>query len=502
MRWTFGACCLALLGSVSLAAETPESLVQKLGSPRFAEREAAGEELLKLGLAALPVVKAAAETSPDAEIRERAAALLEPLLRADETTRLLAVKKVRLDYKAAPMASVVSDFKQKTGIPLHVVTLKVADANRPVTLSGEYEPWEGLEALLQAAGLKEEHRTELPIGSESGEKQASRLYRSRYSDDTGGQPMIFTSATAPVLLVDGKSENLPAMRTGGVRVTALPANFSANRVVRGAGRVIFHLEAAPVPSTGWHNATGIRIFSAEDDDGRPVFADLKLTHDPLAGMYGYGWNGGWGGWGGGRRAVFWGGGGMMLFEDGNGGGGASPNSNPRLVPVAIRTNDRAVKTLRKFEGSILGEVHTPNSPVITIEKVENAIGVPHQGPTQSNFTVLEAKTQKDGSTLLKLRHESLTAWAIQQMKGGGGIWNNNDNPNDVISKIKYYDAEGKALKVPANEQNNYNGDGYRQTVEFTVRFPKGSKPPVKIVVTGTKVTSVEVPFSLANVSVP
>ena len=41
-----------------------------------------------------------------------------------------------------------------------------------------------------------------------------------------------------------------------------------------------------------------------------------------------------------------------------------------------------------------------------------------------------------------------------------------------------------------------------QSVEVTLRFPKTAKPPVKLVVTGTKITPVEVPFKLTNVSIP
>src|SRR5206468_3738625 len=87
----------------ALAAETPESLVQKLGSPRYADREAASQELLKLGPAALPAVKAAAESSLDAEIRERALALLEPLSLSKDSSKLLTAKSIKMEYKAMPL---------------------------------------------------------------------------------------------------------------------------------------------------------------------------------------------------------------------------------------------------------------------------------------------------------------------------------------------------------------------------------------------------------------
>jgi hypothetical protein len=59
-----------------------EELVEMLGSPRFAEREAAEKELLRLGAAALPAVRAGLK-SADAEVRSRCKQLLGPLERQE-----------------------------------------------------------------------------------------------------------------------------------------------------------------------------------------------------------------------------------------------------------------------------------------------------------------------------------------------------------------------------------------------------------------------------------
>ena len=67
---------LLVLGQAS--SSSPTALVEQLGSPRFAERERATEELAQLGAEALPVLRAALEAK-DPEVRARAAVLIEKL---------------------------------------------------------------------------------------------------------------------------------------------------------------------------------------------------------------------------------------------------------------------------------------------------------------------------------------------------------------------------------------------------------------------------------------
>jgi len=479
----------AFAGGTASAGESAEGLLKKLGSPSYAEREAAGVELLKLGSAALPAVKAAAETNPDPEVRERAHALVEPLSLLNDSTKLLAIKPVTFEAKTLPLAAAVADFKQKTGIPVQLVPDRVGDLTRPVSLpAGDYPPWEALAVLLKAAGLREDHRTELP--SPGKETQVISSYRRNYYDGNE-QPPLFTAATAPILLIDGTPEGLPAARSGAVRVLALPSGFAANRVVLGAGRIVFNLDAAPVPSSGWTGASGVRITRAEDDDGRPIFADLKLIHEPVLN------NNPYGGWGG--RRVFFGGGGMNFIEEG--GNSSSPNRNPRLVPVSLRTNDRAVKSLRRFEGVLLGEVHTANKPVITIDGLDRTQGVSHGGPQNSNVQISEYKKNDNGIITLRVRYESMTQWALQNMRGLGWAGNSTENSHEILNRIKFYNAQGKELAKPSQQNSSHNNDGWRQSLEVSLIFPKDVLP-TRMVVTGTRISNVEVPFKLENVRVP
>lgn len=81
--------------SRSIAADEPfdiekaRRLVQQLGAPKFAAREAAGDSLLRLGVAAMPVLSEGTR-NPDREVRYRSTYLLEIVRQADFNRRLAA----------------------------------------------------------------------------------------------------------------------------------------------------------------------------------------------------------------------------------------------------------------------------------------------------------------------------------------------------------------------------------------------------------------------------
>lgn len=94
-------CCLLFFPSVGACAESPSAaespspeesqrisiLIEQLGADDFAQREAAGEELVEVGLIAYRQVEESVK-SPDPEIRYRAAKILTELLDADFERRL------------------------------------------------------------------------------------------------------------------------------------------------------------------------------------------------------------------------------------------------------------------------------------------------------------------------------------------------------------------------------------------------------------------------------
>jgi len=496
MRRLLAAVGVLAIGSTSLAADTPaanryELLVKQLGDARFLEREVAAKELLRSGPDAVPALKAALAGTTDPEIRTRAESLIEQLGRQSDTAKLIAPKPVKLDYKNVPLSGVVNDLKAKTGINLTLA--KVADPTRAITLTsaGEVPPWQAVEELCRAAGLREEFKVELPPA------QPETSGRRRVYYDGNQQPAMLPGAV-PVSLEDGKPETLPGSRTSAVRVLAMPGRYPSNKIVRGAGRVILTLDVAPLPGLNWQDVGTVRVTRAEDEDGRPVFADLKPQNE-LPNNNGYSpWGGGWGG-------------GIWFDDYGNQVGGNRAVPNPRLVPVALRTDDRAIKKLRYFEGVVSGEINLTNVPLFTVDALADAVGKQALvGPNDMKFAVTSHAVGKDGKTSVRIRVESWQQWVLQQMKRGGfnngmmfwGGWS--DTLGNLPTQLTWTDAAGKPVAAPQQSSTSYSGDGWRQTVEIEFQFPKSDKhgPPAKVVMKGTKPVNVDVPFRMIDVALP
>lgn len=501
MRRLLGTFAAATLSATGVAADPPavEALVAKLGDPGFRTREDAGRQLLARGPAALPALERAT-THPDAEVRARAADLVEQLRRADESARLVAVKTVRLDLVNVPLGTALADLKAKTGIPLALDPVLAADSLRPVTVrTGDVPPWEAVEAFCKAAGLKEVFRPELgaPGGRNNLEIEGFGNRRAYYAPTA--QPAV-TAGQVPVVLADGKPEPLPGDRSTAVRVLALPPRFPGNRVIRGAGQVVLNLDVTPVPGLRWDDVTGVRVTKAEDETGRPLFAAHRAEgRGPSHG----------------DEVVFWGGGQMgMVFVGGDvafTGGPTPPRANPRVVPVALKTDDRAITTLKVFEGVVVGEVTIPNQPLLAVDDLTKASGVVVRGPGDLTLSVASYEVRPDGRVAVKVRLDGPNPWAAQRagqrgavVINGGLAWEGAAMPNSPASRFRFADATGAAVPTPPAQMVSSSDDGIRQTAEYVFTFPRAAKdrPPVRLVLVGDKAAAVEVPFKLTDVRLP
>lgn len=496
---------LAALGTAALAAQlsaaepapTADELVRRLAAPRFADREAAGRELVRVGEPAVPALRAA-QAAGDPEARARAGRLLELIAKQSESARLTAGKLVKLDFENRPLAEVVAELRKRTGIPIQLE--KVAEPARTVTLTGGDVPaWEAVDRLCLAANLREDHRTELPVSNQPAAPRQA-YYVNPYGQ--ANPTALLTPSNAPILLTDGRPEPAPGPRGGGVRVLVLGGRFPANRLARGAGRATVTLDVAPLPHLNWQGATAVRVTRAEDEDGRPLFTDLRPTPDGLPAPWEV-QNWGWGG------RMFVGAGGQVFFLNGGEMGStevAKAASNPRLIPVPLRTDDRAVRRLRRLEGVVTGEVQVPNVPVIEVGNLAAAVGAEYPGPNLSKLAVVDYKPGTDGAATLRVRAETPQPWVLQQLKGGrpfGGGFLLEGNVGGVVNQLKFYDAAGRLLPAPRQNGGSYTGDGFKQSYETVLQFPKGSLgPPVRMVQVGTKTVSVEVPFRADDVKLP
>jgi hypothetical protein len=508
MRRPLGALlAIGLAAPFTLAADPPapsvEALVARLGADSFAEREEASRALWQRGPAVLDALTAVAATHPDPETRQRAAALVEQLKRTAETARLLAPKTVKLDYRGVPLGAALADLRTKTGVPLTLDQQRVADPLRPVTVKTDELPaWEAIEAFRQAAGLREVFQETL--GPTKSEEQMLRGGRHRPGYVFPGQPGVAeTAGQVPVVLADGKAAPLPGDRSTAVRVLALPAAFPANRVVRGSGQVVFNLDVTPLPGVKWDDVAGVRVLRAEDETGRPITGSHRPeqrgpAYNPyedvvlLGGLQ--------------AQAVFFNG--DFAYTSPTG----LVRPNPRVVPVVLRTDDRAVRRLRVFEGVVVGEVTLPNQPLAAVAGLPKSVGTAAAGPNDTRYTVLDYKALPDGRVSLKVRSEGPNPWTQQRLARraglvGGGLavaWEGPIPSGGGAVQFKFADAAGKPIPQPTVHGTTMSDDGVRQTAEVELVFPKrpGVGAPATMTVVGNKTATVEVPFRMRDVILP
>jgi len=109
---------ILLLGFPQDPAERVRALVEKLGSDEIAAREQAAAELVKLGPAAIPAIRAQLAKT-DGERKARLEAVVKKIERDDKVAKLLAPgPTVTLKAKDRPAAEVIAEIQKQTGIPI------------------------------------------------------------------------------------------------------------------------------------------------------------------------------------------------------------------------------------------------------------------------------------------------------------------------------------------------------------------------------------------------
>ena len=469
-----------------------EAAVARLGAADFAEREAAQAELLGRGAepGALAALGRAAATSDDAEVRQRAAGLLDALTRHAEGARLLKPRAVALDFRAVPLDAAVAELRKLTGANLRLDPARVADPSRPVSVTAAAAPaWEAVERFRRAAGLVELFREDAPPAA-AADAGTPSVRRSYYGGPTGPAA---TANLVPVLWADAGAADatpLSADRGGPVRVTALPGRFAANRVIRGSGQVVIHLDVAVPADLNWEQTHEVRLSRAEDDTARPLTAAHALPA-PAPAEYN-----------------------EMLFL-GNRGflnnnfitpGVVPDRGNPRLVPVTLKTDDRLARRLRVLEGVVVGTVSLANQTVITVDDLAKSVGVGFEGPGETKLTVQSYDSQVLDKVSLKVVVEVPNPYTAQVRLGrrrAVSFWEEGGLGHSGLKDFRFTDAAGKPL-TPQVLGISTADDGTRQSITLDIQFPPlpGVTAPKRLTVLGSRPVTLAVPFKLRDVPLP
>lgn len=494
-RWLGTTSVLGLAwGAAAAPPADPAALITRLGDPVYAVRETAQRDLVARGPDLLPAVEAAAG-HPDPEVRDRAALVAARLRRLAEQAPLIAAGRVQLDYAGRPLADAVADFRARSGLN---VQLDLAHPNpqAPVTVATAALPaWEAAEALRRAAGLREVIQAELPAPPA---KPAS--YVPTRVNYYGGPPTPVVSAgQVPVVwAAEGPpGPELPVDGSHAVRVRALPAAFPGHQVVRGTGQVVLALDVTPPAGMRWADGATVHLDRAEDETGRPVAAAQSPPEADTVGTDAEAFL-----WG--RGQVFGLNGGMAFLSDRAVEPAGGPRPNPRLVTVALWTNDRAVRRLRVMDGAVVGAVVVPDQPLATIADLARAAGGPPVvGVTGVRLAVTRFEARPNGTTVVGLTLEqpagpanaALGLW----MANGAGLRPSNTLAGGIPRFRNRAGQSVQASRTAIASIGNSGGQYMQMTYEFM--FPEGVAPTA-VTLMGPKAVEVEVPFRLRGVPLP
>jgi hypothetical protein len=472
--------------------------VASLGSTDVLEREEAMRALDRIGVLALPALRAAAQ-SPDIEVRRRAADLVDRLERREESTRLLTARRVHLLYRNTPVPDALADFAAKTGYTLELAGNRAKLDARSVTLdTGLVTFWEAFDQFCRAAGVVEPAL--VPDGND-------RLNRPAVQNPYGGwnSPYGYYGGyvdTSRLTLIDGKAPVLPTFLAGALRIRALPAHVPLPSQWLSTGEKVLPLEVAAEPGIQWHGVIGLRVTRAVDDQGQRLVQLESYSGeamDPSMGGFG-----------------------MVQMWDPYGNPVPTQLLDPRHIPVRIRPGRRPARMITELEGIVSAQAQTPVETLVAVASPLEAAGQTVHGPQGGWLKVLDAGRLPDGRINIHVQvqpPEQDTADAGQGWGGGGmrmlrmgravRFWGGVQAAQPVLD-LELRSANGQAyqrLDAGSGQQPGWGGmpvvaNPGPQEYHLVFQPNPGQAEPAQLVYQGRRTIMVEVPFTLKDVALP
>jgi hypothetical protein len=515
-KWIVAVAVLIFVVSSIPAEQPPDSkrvkaLIGQLGSREFREREEATQLLIATGAPALEYLHQAT-TSSDAEVRRRAREALGRIEKKIETTHLLKPQLVQLVYRDTLVADAVADFAKKSGYAVQLDD-PARLANRKLTLdTGEVPFWEALDQFCRTAGLIE--RRLMPPANQNTQGMSPQELERRLWEK---RMLIRRGLTVPparvdfgkIVLVEGKQDTLSTVYLGGVRIRAL----SANTPIPGHGmspeESYVVLDVAAEPSIDWRGVLGIHVQKAMDHERREVVQvqesmprpnsvdDLNAMGGVAMGAVAFKINVN---------------NGVMFAASDFDNLANSSNSPAREFPIRFKRNGRDMKQLREIEGILFARVQTPQGPLIQADKILQAEGKTFKGPEDSYLKIHEARQNESGQVQLRitLRAPSMSNDALGMM--GGAIFvrrfngrmafmAQHDSENVAAHNLALQDSKGRPFQLASSEETTQvNGAEVTQEFRLTFQSRQGLEPPARFVYSGHRLVTVEIPFTLKNVT--
>jgi hypothetical protein len=339
----------------------------------------------------------------------------------------------------------------------------------------------------------------------------------------GGRPVQGFIPPGAIVLVDGKAKEQPTDYSSAVRVRALEKNDMFGPV--GGDQIVLGLQVSPEPKITWQNLINVTVTKAVDDN------DQKL--EPMANQGGPNV---FPGPGVGLKAPIRG----RPIGIGFGFGGVH-----QQVPVYLKKGAKASKSLKELTGVISAQVLAESKDVITTDDVFKAAGKTFRGGENGFIKVVEATKADNGQVKVKFEMQQPTDVVPTGGVHGGGFGQGGGGigvpvplpaqpglpqgfqvqvqgqaqiqiqvqPAQPVQPgialpavgngtgISAVDGKGNKIDVQVQQQWVKDPNGARLEWVAVFQLPK-DQTAAKLVFSGSKSVSVEIPFSLKNVTLP
>jgi hypothetical protein len=464
---------LVMLGSgpEERAGPDPSALVERLASPRPAERAAAVEALEKLGEDALPALRAVRFGATDLVLRARAAAVLDAI----EAQRLTHATMVRLDIHDRPLPEVLARLGESTGMKL--VLGFDPDPNRQVrsiTLDAP-EPvpfWTAIDRLCREAELRlappgmNGGVAGVMLPALPGQPPRRPLDGTElvlvHQDPTNGGGLAPTSDFGPFRF---RLLSLQLVRDRSFLRFPQPG-FMPRPSGMDAERFEAHVEVWSEPRLTVLHVGEVSALEARDDLGH------SLRPDPVAPTPG-----------------------RPPFPTFNGFAGRSGS-----VSIRLKYPDSPGKSITRLAGRVPVTVaaRKPNPLVVSLAD--------DRGRTfrDDDITLVVHEVKTEPNTKVTIVELTLTSDHPGQ---GGGLPTNLDidnrlslrMPNAALNQVEFLDAQGR---VCLSHQNGLNVGPAGMRRSYRINPVDGVGPPVQVRYHGLDWASIEVPFAFQDLPMP
>ncbi|MBI3409182.1 MAG: hypothetical protein HY040_12615 [Planctomycetes bacterium] len=324
-----------------------------------------------------------------------------------------------------------------------------------------------------------------------------------------GRPGVGTPGQ--ITLIPGTHKNDLVSYAGAVRVRVLPTPDVLKKQGDKAGQYIVIVDVAGELKLQSFNVTNnVTLEKAVDDQGQM----LSLTANMPMGN----------GEGGGNPvapAPAAPGGFVIL---GGLAGSPSPYAANRQVVVRLKAGEKQAKALKELVGSVAATVQAPPEALITVDNVLKAAGTTTKGKTGGSLEVSSIDKMGEGEYKVQFKMETPAgnnAWGampgngaiqfqavqiqgniqIQQLGGPGGRFGQAGNAPGTPELI---DAKGNKYEIAnvPNRRFNFNNGVGTQEMTVVYRAANGAGEPDRLVVNGSRMVTITIPFAFRDVPLP